>query len=497
MSTQNRVYCSGFFLVGIAMGAVGCGARHHGRSEAVAQPRAANSATMLPVASTDKPSAAPLPAPAPVAAPAPAPTAAPVGSGDAAAARPRPDAVLQPVNAHASPWAALPAPRDATLSAGELVARSNAFGAALWALMPAEGNLALSPLSYTAAMLMVAGGAHGETATEFSRVFHLQDVKQAHATAWADVIRGISSSGAQVAVANKLYVQRGRKLQPAFAGSVHRSFAAKVVAQDFTHVEQARDAINLWVQQHTMGMIRQLLPPQAIDGSTRLVAVNALAFLGKWAHAFKKSDTREAPFWLNSTDRVMVKMMQQTTRLRTARLDHGAAVALPYRGGRLEMWALLPTETKDLQALQSELGTLGIATLATRFASATPREILVELPRFRIKTPANISHNAILGSLGLATAFRRCEIAGPGCGDFSGMLAGAPLAISQVVHQAVVEVEEAGTKAAAATAVVVSTIDSLEPRTGLRFDRPFVFLIVDTKTQSVLFMGRVADPTKE
>jgi len=248
--------------------------------------------------------------------------------------------------------------------------------------------------------------------------------------------------------------------------------------------EVARNAINRWVAQKTGGHIQGLVPKDGLDAWTRLVLVDAAYFKGSWASAFDPALTKKAAFRLASGEPVETPMMTQMKELLYADLDSLQALQLQYRGKLLSMLILLPRAPYNLERLEAHISSNALE----RWRSfIRPREVRVFLPKFSMTQEFRV--DKVLMSMGMVDAFM------PSKADFSGMTPDPnPIFIGAVFQKAFVEVEEKGTKAAAATAVKLTrAVDLLSV---FRADHPFLFLIQDDGSGSVLFMGRVADPTR-
>ena len=392
---------------------------------------------------------------------------------------------------------ATPAPSTATAAplptdAAALAVATNDFGLRLWRVASGAGNQAISPVSIAAALAMTAGGARGTTAQEMLQALQLKP--------GTDVVAQLAPWGAlQVAlvqpghgntlhIANRLFGDKAYSFEKAFLDFTANTFAAPLAPVDFRGTPQAQRAfINSWIADQTAGRIKDLLGESDITERTRLVLANAVYFLGKWADGFSAAKTEDAPFWISKDKSVTVPTMHRTGMYATGALGNANVIALPYQGGKLAMWVVVPTAKDGLAAVEKSLTGAMLQNLASNLTSS---EVSLSLPRFEL-APANaLSLVPGLKSLGMKTAFAQVA-------DFSGIAkpANEPgLLISNVVHKAFVKVDEAGTEAAAATAVVMATKGVPAPPTALVVDRPFLFFIVDTRANVVLFMGRVANP---
>jgi serpin B len=247
--------------------------------------------------------------------------------------------------------------------------------------------------------------------------------------------------------------------------------------------ESSRDTINNWISDQTEGRIKDLIPRGALDKLTRLVLTNAIYFNAAWATPFEKSQTQDGPFHLQSGGQVTVPMMRQTKSFGYAEGQNYQAVELPYDGRELSMVILLP-KSGQFDAFE---GALNAGQVNTILKNLKQRQVVLSLPRFKIESEFNLA--ATLAAMGMPAAFSSEA-------DFSGMDGGKNLFISDVIHKAFVTVDEAGTEAAAATAVVMGLTSVMpEQPVEVTVDRPFVFLIRDVQTGAILFVGRIVNPT--
>jgi serpin B len=283
----------------------------------------------------------------------------------------------------------------------------------------------------------------------------------------------------ELAIANALWGQKGDPFLDSFLSLVKKNYGAGFRQTDFRRApEAARRTINAWVEKKTRDRIQDLLDPGIITRDTALVLTNALYFKGTWLHPFSERMTADRPFHLRSGGAVDVPTMHQSALLRYAENERAQALELPYRGGRMTLVVFLP---KDLAAFEKGLDAVGVDALTSRLVAT---QVSVFLPRFKMTSKFKLAKT--LAGMGMPTAFTPKA-------DFSGIDGRKSLFISAVEHKAFVAVDESGTEAAAATAVVMKR--GRPPRGKLfRADRPFLFVIRDTKTGCILFVGRVLDP---
>ena len=360
-------------------------------------------------------------------------------------------------------------------------------------LAAGQTNMAFSPTSIMLALAMTSGGARGQTAAEMDAVLHLgADPGRARALLGREqrlLLRAGGPESVQLAVANRLFGERSYTFRPEFLEWTAAEFGAPLEAVDFRGAPEAvRGRINAWVAEQTRERIPVILPPSSVDTGTTLVLVNAVYFKGRWALVFEERATRPRPFTLADGAPVDVPTMEAKDDFGYLQRDGVQLLELPYAGDELSMVVVLPAagEAPDPWLSAVQLETLGRLPV---------QEVEVRLPRFRIapSEPRRIEDE--LEALGMQRAFQA------GAAEFEG-IAEPPtpetgLYVSAVFHRAFVEVNEEGTEAAAATAVVMAPGSAPPlPREPLRFhaDRPFLFLIRENRTGLVLFVGRVGDP---
>jgi serpin B len=347
------------------------------------------------------------------------------------------------------------------------------------------GNLFFSPYSISAALAMTSAGARDETAAQMARALHFDpDPRRLHPAFAALEARlaEVGSQGAlQLRTANRLWPHAGCRLLDEYLTLVKEHYGASPTPLDYGHAEAARRTINAWAEEQTGRKIQDLIPPGVLDSLTRLVLANAIYFKGDWAAPFEVRHTSSEPFRITPDDTVSVQMMARTAEFSYAETDGLQVLGLPYAGDALSMIVLLPLEPDGLPALES---TLTPGHLARWTDGLHVEEVRVFLPRFDVTCALRL--DAALKSLGMVDAFS-------GRADFSGMDGSRELYLGAVLHKAFVKVNEEGTEAAAATAAAM-LLKGLPREPVFRADHPFLFLIRENRTGSILFLGRVANP---
>jgi serpin B len=385
---------------------------------------------------------------------------------------------------------------DVTTSEQALLVEGNsAFAFELYqALKGKEGNLFYSPYSISLALAMTYAGARNETAEQMADTLHflLGQDKLHPAFNWLDAelasrgkgAQGKDGEGFKLNIVNAIWGQKDYEFLPSFLDVLAENYGAGLRILDFiTQSEESRLAINKWVSDQTEGRIKDLIPPGAIDALTRLVLTNAIYFNAAWEHPFDKKTTANGPFYLLDGGQVTVPMMKQTESFGYAEREGYQAVELPYNGTELSMVILLPA-SGNFQAFEEGLQAQNVSDI---ISGLQPTEVTLTMPKFEFDSEFSLKDT--LAGMGMRDAFS------PDDADFSGMTGNRELFISDVMHKAFVSVDEAGTEAAAATAVIVGTTSAPgEPPVQVTIDRPFIFLIRDIKTGAILFVGRVLNP---
>jgi serine protease inhibitor len=370
----------------------------------------------------------------------------------------------------------------------------NALGLDLYPRIGTGGeNLVFSPASIGLALAMARAGAAGTTASEMDAVLRglgsdgLAESLNALDAALASRTGTVTLPGGETAdltlrIANGSFAQQGMTLVPAYLDALASRFGAGQWLVDYARdPEAARKAINAWVDDRTEQRIPELLPAGLITNLTRLTLVNAIYLKAPWATPFSESATSSEPFTRLDGSAVDVAMLRATIEARYARGSGWQALELPYAGGTLAMTVILPS---DLASFEQELTPATVADVTGALDDA-----LVELrfPKFDIETKADLRD--ILVALGMPAAFDGS------LADFSGITTDERLYITAVMHQANITVDEKGTEAAAATAVVMGKTSVPTQRVTLSVDHPFLFLLRDVQTGAVLFLGRITDPS--
>ena len=375
-----------------------------------------------------------------------------------------------------------------------LVDGNNAFAFDLYqALREEDDNLFYSPYSISLALAMTYAGARSETAQQMADTlyfslpqdrlhpaFNSLDIKLAQRGEGA---QGRDGEGFRLNIVNAIWGQKDYKFLAEFLDMLAEDYGAGLRILDFVSApEESRITINNWVGDQTEGRIEDLIPQGLINALTRLVLTNAIYFNAAWQYPFAEDITDDGTFYLLKGNEITVPMMRQTESFGYAKGDGYQVIELPYDGRELSMVILLPARGQfesfevslDAQQVDAILGSL------------EQREINLTMPRFEFESDFGLKET--LAALGMPVAFS-------GGADFSGMTGNRDLFIADVIHKAFVSVDEAGTEAAAATAVVMELTALPDMPIDVNVDHPFIFLIRDIETGAILFVGRVVNPS--
>jgi serpin B len=374
-----------------------------------------------------------------------------------------------------------------------LIEGNSAFAFNLYqALKGKEGNLFYSPYSISLALAMTYAGARNETAAQMADTlqFMLGQGRLHPAFNWLDAElasrgegAGENGEGFRLNIVNAIWGQKDYEFLSDFLDVLAENYGAGLRILDFiTQPEESRVTINNWVSQQTEDRIKDLIPPGAIDSLTRLVLTNAIYFNAAWEHLFDENMTADGPFYLPDGGQVTVPMMRQTESFGYSDGEGYQAVELAYNRSELSMVILLPA-SGNFETFEEQLQAQRVSDI---ISALQPNKVNLTMPKFEFDSDFSLKDT--LAGMGMPIVFS------PADADFSGMTGNRELFISDVVHKAFVSVDEAGTEAAAATAVIVAGSGAPEPAVEVTVDHPFIFLIRDIQTGAIIFIGRVLNP---
>jgi len=355
-----------------------------------------------------------------------------------------------------------------------------------------DGNLFYSPYSISAALAMTYAGARGDTEKQMSDTmqFYLSQ-DQLHPAfnsldqelaSRGEGAQGKDGEGFRLNIVNAIWGQKDYAFLTSFLDTLAKNYGAGLRILDFINeTEPSRIAINDWVSDETEGRIEDLIPQGAISQMTRLVLTNAIYFNAAWQYPFEEGATSPGVFYLLNGDEVTVPMMEQQESFSYTEGDNYQAVELPYDGRELSMVILLPN-SGQFETFEGDIDYQQVKDIIENLGR---REVKLKMPKFEFDSSFGLKKTLI--DMGMPVAFS----AGA---DFSGMTGEKDLFISDVIHKAFVSVDEAGTEAAAATAVIMELTAMPETPVEVTLNRPFIFLIRDIETGAILFVGRVMNP---
>ena len=381
----------------------------------------------------------------------------------------------------------------AAVDSAPMAAAANTFGTDLYQELSAKpGNFFFSPYSISSALTMTQRGARDKTADEMAKVLHLPaaQVNEASGALIGQLSADPNKTGYQLNVANALWLQTGAAFKQDYLATAHDSFHAGLEQLDFAgHADPSRVTINDWVAKQTNDKIKDLLPQGSVTPDTRLVLTNAIYFKAAWETPFTKGATSDGDFTLLDGGKAKTPLMHMKSHFGYLADASKAVLSMPYKGDDLSMVVILPNKT-DADSLATVEKSLTADSIKGPMGKLASQDVVVTLPKWKMTQRFELAPT--LKAMGMKLAF------GPGA-DFSGINGRSDLFISAVIHQAYIDVNEEGTEAAAATAVVmVGSAARPSPQQPIVFnaDHPFVYAIVHRATNTILFMGRIEDPTK-
>ncbi len=356
-----------------------------------------------------------------------------------------------------------------------------------------DGNLIYSPFSIYQAFLMVYAGADAETKAEIAQALEIDidDDEDVHnlmnalnklLTTKPDYLDQ-NAQPLQFNVANSLWVQQDVEINQDFLDTLSANYNAGLKLVDFSKSEDARQAINLWVAAQTNDKIKDLIPEGLLNELTRLVIANAVYFKGAWQNPFDPNNTASEPFYLLDGSEQAVEMMRNSYTGAALVSEDFQAVKLNYQGGNYAMAVIMPTS--DFAGFEQSLDEDALKQILAEF-NGIFGQVNLGLPKFRIESTFNLGDQ--MKALGIHQAFDSQAA------DFTGISDKMDLYITDVLHKAYIDVNEEGTEAAAATAIAVGTTSMPADSWDITFDHPFIYVIYETTTNTVVFMGRVVAP---
>ena len=351
-----------------------------------------------------------------------------------------------------------------------------------------EENMFMSPFCVAAVLGMTCTGAKGNTARQIRTALRIHDNEVLFSKDFGPIFKAVKGNeNYTLEAANRIYVANNYKLLDRFQSTLKNHFEAEAQRVDFAD-DDSRVNINKWVEQRTRGNIQELLKPGMVGEDSRIVLVNAIYFKGGWLEPFEKRSTCKQPFYLGSNQtKIQVDMMHRNGEMQTGDLPelNARVLELPYKGRDLSMFIILPNKLDGLAQLESKLEYSEVLDNLTRCTRKANLEI--SIPKFKIESDLNLKEH--LEALGITDLFQ------DGKADLSTINGNRDLFVEDVVHKAIVEVNEEGTEAAAATAAIMIRCMSASRRAEpFVADHPFIFVIRDNRKSLILFIGRLSNP---
>ena len=365
----------------------------------------------------------------------------------------------------------------------------NKFSMALYSKLVAnkpKENMFYSPASIYVALAMTYVGTRGNTAKEIEHVMNWKNPETVHAMMQSLQEPIFAASGVELSLANRLWVQQGYPILKEYTDMLQSFYQAEIGTADFVNkARKARETINNWVETKTNGKIKELIEDDVLMTNTRLVLANAVYFKGFWENQFKKRHTHTGDFKVSKTETIKVRMMNKTGEYMYGRNEELSCkiLKLPYTEKKMVMVIFLPDEVDGLVKLESKLNADNIRNCDTTISS---RSVNVGLPKLKLNCQFNMKDT--LSLLGI------CDLFDIDNADLSGVTGDRELYVSHVIHQAFVNVDEKGTEAAAATAVVMQIRCRPPPPEVFLADHPFLFVIQHCESGTILFQSRVLSP---
>jgi len=348
-----------------------------------------------------------------------------------------------------------------------------------------SGNIFFSPFSISSALAMTYMGADGNTAAQMRKVLYFDLEEEALHDGFSKLMDSLNqpNENYQLSIANSIWAQFDYPFFKEFIERLQSYYQAGLNYVDFVNRrDEAREKINKWVEEKTNQKIKDIIKPDDIDGLTRLVLVNAIYYKGVWLEPFDPSLTSKEEFYINQNESKEVDMMFRNLLANYAENSSVQVLELPYAGNQISMIVVLPKKGKDLKEIEKDIS---LELLKKWKSEMRKTSVDVYLPKF--KTECRFNLKGTLMGMGMVDAFTDAA-------DFSRMDGTRLLKIKDVIHQSFVEVNEQGTEAAAATAVIIGIKMAPTMPVVFKADRPFIFFIYDNLHDLILFMGRLSNP---
>jgi len=344
-------------------------------------------------------------------------------------------------------------------------------------------NLFFSPLSTYLALSMANEGAKGETKKEFENILHLN--RNSKNKDFINIIRGLNPSGdSSFIISNAVWVLRKFPIENRYKNIILRNYSAQVFSIDFSKKDSAATEINNWVLKSTKGLIRNIIGPNNIDNHTKIVITSSVYFYGMWKQEFDKSQTKKGEFYSVGNDTTLTDFMKKTEYLNYCDNHQLQFVCIPYKGNK-SFCMILPSAKQSMDSIENQLSFRFLDSLLRHMKYKT---VKMSIPKFKLETSYFLKKP--LNNLGLQLAFTKKA-------NFTGISNEGELLINNIAHKAFIDVNEEKTKAAATSVVSMiagSKAPSKEKTKIFIANHPFIFMILNTKTKRIIFIGRFVNP---
>jgi len=346
-----------------------------------------------------------------------------------------------------------------------------------------DKNLIFSPTSITSAIAMTYVGARNNTLQEIENTFYFNKNITDFSKDYKNLVFLNKKNSVQFYYANSIWLQEGVKLNSDFSGIHKKYFSSTLYRTDYiNNPEKSRIAINTWVEKNTNNRIKNLLKPTSIDNSTRLVLVNALYFKGAWKNKFSKDKNTLEDFQIKNKKFIETDYMNNAINTFYYDDKYSQIIEIPYTNLNVSLLIILPKTYKKIKKVEK---TLNKDFYTNYLKNRIRKRVSISIPKFNIESDFDL--NKTLSDLGMKDAFT--EMA-----DFSGITSSDKLHISKIVHKANITINEEGTEASAATAVIMRKMSMLLDDVTIKINKPFIFMLRNTNTNCIYFMGKIVNP---
>jgi len=349
-------------------------------------------------------------------------------------------------------------------------------------------NILFSPYSISQALVVTYAGAKAKTKSQIATALHFNDNEQQLHKIFSKLNSNLTYKNIDYSldIANSLWLEKDYKLLDRYSNTIKEKYGFQLIPLDYVNEpEKSRQIINSWVQNKTHNKIIDMLSSDNIKRTTKLVIINAIYFNGKWILDFKKRMTRNEPFILENNTSIKIPIMNQLNNFAYKEGESFQAIELPYKGGKLSMLVVLPKQGKENKVIEN------INNIYFNLKdNLSYKLVYLKLPKFEFTTEI-YSLRKQFEKLGMINAFELIA-------DFGNMVKNQKIKIDNILHKSFIKVDEKGTEASSATAVVMGDGASgpAHPPIRMFINRPFIFFIKDNISNQIIFMGFIKNPKR-